>query len=161
MRTVTLWQPRRIIVIPISLSSLLVPGNFYTFLNPVTLTYFPSCLRSKGGHRKFCLLVRKLQICKFSGSFWNQKSPNFFNVPVCKSQIRKICNYYSANRKFANSLGFPICKLEVRKFSKKKTVFLIQIYIGFSYNIIFYLRKYIYTTKCHAMLTVTKAKSRH
>ncbi len=37
----------------LSLSSLLVPGNFYTFLNPVILTYSPSCLRSKGGHANF------------------------------------------------------------------------------------------------------------
>jgi hypothetical protein len=78
----------------LSLSSLLVPGNFYTFLNPVILTYFPSCLRSKGGHRKFSLLV-----CKFLGSFRNHKSANFLDVPVRKLQIRKF---------FRKKVGFLI-----------------------------------------------------
>ncbi len=35
------------------------------------------------------LLVRKLQIRKFLGSFSNRKSANFWSVSVHKSQIRK------------------------------------------------------------------------
>jgi hypothetical protein len=65
-----------------------------TLLNrPVSIHPHDEATRqfSRGGRANFSFPVHKSQILKFLGSFRYRKSANFFDMRVCKSQIR---NFY-------------------------------------------------------------------